>query len=304
VKKLIIAMVISLALAFACLWPERKLHGLQCDHNLECLEGYICVDFYCVAEGVITDAGRRPLQSCDQAFGATPSFTLCEEEADSCALYLSTAAELSCSQVCAQVDVGCLDAQRSSAWEPCVALEIDPNDPNEPQAISCATAAADLICTCERPPEPASDAARPDLVGLTSCDARYSGVPGYLACAESVDTCEFYQSSGTSCEDVCTSYGGSCIEVFSSAAGGDLSCERQVVRSCTRALEDLICICTREAVAPLDASVPDTSRPDTLLPDTLRPDTLLPDTLLPDTLLPDTLLPDTSLPDTLREDAF
>jgi len=344
VKKLVVISALALAFAFACLWPERRLQGLQCDHNLECLDGYVCVDFYCVAEGVISDAGRRPRQSCEQAFSEAPGYALCQETAESCAFHVTVGAAVNCRQVCRAVDVECLGAERSDVFEPCVGVAIDPNDPvdpndpNEPVPASCTSTGEELICTCERPLELVPDAALPDAamtdVSLTdgprpdtllpdtqrpdslrpdtllpdssvlaTCNQRYNAAPGFHACQQTVSSCEFFQTSGLSCNSVCAGFGGTCQEAHG-YSGSAPSCVRLLERACSYETAELICVCSRPPTALIDASLPDNLLPDTLLPDTLLPDTLLPDTLLPDTLLPDTLQPDTLQPDTLQPDTL
>lgn len=80
-----------------------------------------------------------------------------------------------------------------------------------------------------------------------TCDEQYGAATDYMLCEELPDSCAFSVTIGMaeSCNDVCTSFGGECIEVqlndvdlcVSTGAG---TCDQMDIN-------DLICVCSRGA---------------------------------------------------------
>ena len=92
----------------------------------------------------------------------------------------------------------------------------------------------------------ANDSNDPDDTGmLPSCDEQYGDVPDYLLCEESRDSCSFNATlaSTISCTDVCSMFGGECIEAQLNEedlclSTGATDCDQNDVN-------DNICVCSR-----------------------------------------------------------
>jgi hypothetical protein len=98
-----------------------------------CPAGYTCEAGQCVraaadagatpdaaAPGEISlpDAAQVAVQSCDEQFGAAPSYNLCGEEPTRCEFFSQTDGT-TCADLCALYDSECVDAYDSSAGTPC-----------------------------------------------------------------------------------------------------------------------------------------------------------------------------------------
>jgi hypothetical protein len=90
-----------------------------------CPDGYSCVESTCVAESTTGDAGARAdaagqadaagadasaLPTCDEQFGAAPSYTLCLEDATSCEFFVTQEVATACTDICAQFGAECVNS--------------------------------------------------------------------------------------------------------------------------------------------------------------------------------------------------
>lgn len=94
---------------------------------------------------------------------------------------------------------------------------------------------------------PPSDAPRSDapsdVPGASICDAAYGALPGYVLCAESVDSCEIVVDGGVvkDCREACsTAPGGECNDAFRTDG---VTCMRGPHTACGAGGATLICIC-------------------------------------------------------------
>jgi hypothetical protein len=80
---------------------------------------------------------------------------------------------------------------------------------------------------------------------VPSCDEQYGGAPDYLLCEETPESCSFNATIANtiSCNDVCSMFGGTCIEAHLNEedlclSTGPASCDQND-------FNDGICVCTR-----------------------------------------------------------
>ena len=84
----------------------------------------------------------------------------------------------------------------------------------------------------------------PDLLvpdqGVT-CDVKYGSVSGFKKCSETATQCTFYFNGGGTCDNICQSHGGTCLE-----AQGDKnnSCTPDSNLKCNDSMSDGLCTCT------------------------------------------------------------
>lgn len=79
-----------------------------------------------------------------------------------------------------------------------------------------------------------------------SCDEQYGDVADYMLCEETAESCSFNATLGMtiSCDDVCSMFGGSCIEAL---LNEDDLCVSTGPTDCGAAdVADNICVCTRD----------------------------------------------------------
>ncbi len=77
-----------------------------------------------------------------------------------------------------------------------------------------------------------------------TCDSLYGAAPEYLLCAETATSCRFLRNSSPArtCETVCSTYGGTCIDADNGDPG---SCTISGDADCTTSLSSSICVCSR-----------------------------------------------------------
>ena len=82
--------------------------------------------------------------------------------------------------------------------------------------------------------------AAPDAPLALLCMQRYGGADSFELCTTTATSCKFYvHTNGSSCGDLCTSLGGTCVEAYDGDCG-DIS---STVRDCTFTLGDQVCNC-------------------------------------------------------------
>lgn len=77
-----------------------------------------------------------------------------------------------------------------------------------------------------------------------ACTAIFGAAPQYKLCGETATTCRFSYTASTreTCQAICSTYGGACV----SADNTDpLSCTSVGAVSCTAALTDAACVCSK-----------------------------------------------------------
>lgn len=85
------------------------------------------------------------------------------------------------------------------------------------------------------------DALLPDTVPVT-CDAKYGQAEQYVLCIETATSCEFFvKTYGSTCTDVCSSFGGTCLGGYDNS--GD--CTHVGQSNCNHSLKGQICICSK-----------------------------------------------------------
>jgi hypothetical protein len=78
-----------------------------------------------------------------------------------------------------------------------------------------------------------------------TCDELYGAAPGYLLCLESASECQFLVIlAGDSCNALCSSFGGTCLDAFDNAAG---TCRilQPSADTCDTHRNDEICVCSK-----------------------------------------------------------
>lgn len=165
-KRAISFLLLTAALAVGC-QVDVDLGGTQFTcRDGSCPDGYTCVADRCVsgdaAEDIdaaaatdatsgggdldadIPDAATAPdagqLLSCDDQFGAAPSYELCTETPTSCAFFLSRDTGTTCSMVCAEFGAACLTAHDAEDTAHCTPQTED----------GCDASHFSQICTCAR----------------------------------------------------------------------------------------------------------------------------------------------------------
>ena len=121
-----------------------------------------------------------------------------------------------------------------------------------PDAVDAGTA---VDAAGERDAGGGTDAAEPLDAGLDafvppdappdagpSCTSTYGALPMFMLCAETATTCEFFVRTSGSCDTMCTSRGGTCIEAYND---GVPVCTRMERLPCSMAYLQQICICSR-----------------------------------------------------------
>lgn len=90
-----------------------------------CPDGFSCLEGTCVAASAGQDGGAggdadpmadagdpdgTAAMSCDEEFGAAPSYTLCVEEADTCEFFVTADVATACNDICAQYGATCVNS--------------------------------------------------------------------------------------------------------------------------------------------------------------------------------------------------
>lgn len=121
-----------------------------------CPAGYSCVQSMCVVESAGGDAGAGAdaagqadaappdasgLATCDEQFGAAPSYTLCLEEAGSCEFFVTQEVATACTDICAQFAAECLNSFDATGGGTECTREVEG---------ACTAAHVSQICICAR----------------------------------------------------------------------------------------------------------------------------------------------------------
>lgn len=93
----------------------------------------------------------------------------------------------------------------------------------------------------------APDASEIDAGASPSCEDQFGDAPSYTLCDESPSTCSFDVVTDGTCDDLCASYGETCVGAVDSDSG--TACDDQGTTTCSSSHSSQICECTRGARA-------------------------------------------------------
>jgi hypothetical protein len=126
-----------------------------------CPDGFACVDGTCVASAAGQDGGAGgdatgqadagaadsgPLLTCDEQFGAAPSYTLCLEEATTCEFFVTADVASACTDICLQYDATCVNSYDATGGGTECTRELEG---------ACTATHQSQICICDRGEPPA-----------------------------------------------------------------------------------------------------------------------------------------------------
>ena len=119
-----------------------------------------------------------------------------------------------------------------------------------PDGYACVS--EQCVLAIDAAPAGGDDGGAPDgAPALQSCLQQFGGTPGYLLCAETETTCEFFHATGDgttpTCNEICAGQGSTCENSFDATDGetDEIDCTRETEDGCMVGHSSQICICVR-----------------------------------------------------------
>lgn len=146
---------------------------------------------------------------------------------------------------------------RRAFWALCATLALascdgriyPPAGGDIPPAAADAAAAADSAAPVDAPALTPDAAPQIDAApALRSCNEIYDQALEYRLCQQLDFTCEFKaRTDGRNCQQLCTDFGGTCMEAYHNDSGFDVECIRipEEGDDCSTTRNTEICICNR-----------------------------------------------------------